>query len=82
MVSRASPTRFSNAGDQTIARHVAETNPTDAELAINRPAPTAKFAPQPNPNEIARPKFRLGRILLERLQGLELLAKLRFFGVR
>jgi len=82
MVSRASPTRFSNARNQTITRHVAETNAADAELAIHRPASAAQFATQTNANEIAGSKFRLGRILFEQLQGLELFAKLRFFSVR
>src|SRR5262249_23083311 len=71
MVSRASPTRLTQARNQTVGRHVTETDSADAELSIHGPCPTADLAPEANANHIPRFQFRIRRCLfvgLERFQ--------------
>src|SRR5262249_1098917 len=62
-----SPARFLDAGNQSVRRHAAETDPADAELAIDRPRPAAQLAAQPYADALARLELDLCRVLLVRL---------------
>src|SRR5258708_35913123 len=62
-----SPARFLDAGNQSIGRHVAETDPADAELAVDRPRPAAQLAAKPHANALPWRKFDLGGILFMRI---------------
>src|SRR5437867_4228908 len=54
MIVLPSPARLLHAGDQAVGGHVAETNPADAELAIDGASPAAELAAEPNANALAR----------------------------
>jgi hypothetical protein len=46
------PTRFADTGNQTLVSQLAETNPANTELAVNRPRPAAHGATALTPNRI------------------------------
>src|SRR4051794_38525479 len=52
--SRSLPARLLHARDQTVARHVAEADSADAELAVAGTRPTAQSAAKPNADHVAR----------------------------
>src|ERR1043166_947882 len=66
MAQFLSPARFLDAGNQSVGRHVAETDPADAELAVDRARPAAQLAAKPHTNARARREFDLGGILFVR----------------
>jgi hypothetical protein len=76
------PGRLLHTGNETIAGHVPETDPADAEFAIDRPRPATQSAPQTNPDLLTRGHFDLFRIFQMSLQLCHLLPKLRFFRIR
>src|SRR3954469_3720377 len=55
----ASPTRLFDAGDQPVARHIAEADPADAELAVHRPRPAAQLAAALDADLLARRHLHL-----------------------
>src|SRR5262245_28170456 len=70
----ALPTRFLDARNEALARHVAETNPANSKLAIHGARPAAKPATKTNANLVARLELVLSRVLLTRFK----LSKLPF----
>src|SRR6266404_1814541 len=67
MAQLLSPARFHDAGNQPVGRHVAETDPADAELAVNSPRPATQLAAQSHADALAWREFHLGGVLLVRL---------------
>src|ERR1051325_11477142 len=66
------PAGLGHTGDQALARHVAEADAAEAELAVNRPRPAAQPATQADANSVARPQLALGRLAAGNLKLLEL----------
>src|SRR6266566_3176647 len=56
-----SPARLLHAGNQPVAGHVAETNATDAELAIDRPSAATELAAAADANPFPRRHLDLVR---------------------
>src|SRR5262245_27559656 len=54
-----SPARLLHAGDQPVAGQVAEADPADAELAVDRPGPAAQPTAQPDADALAREDLHL-----------------------
>src|SRR5262245_30797566 len=79
MVGTPSPARLLHAGDQPVAGHVAEADPADAELAVNRPRSPAQPAAQPNADALARRHLHLVRVALAGLQLGQLLLEPCYF---
>src|SRR5438552_1885912 len=63
-----SPACFLDAGDESVARHVAEANTADAELAVHSPRPAAQAAAEADANPVPRPQLRFGRIAPRRFE--------------
>src|SRR5262245_39784845 len=57
----SSPDRLGNAGDHAATRQVAEADPADAELAVDRPRPAAQLAAEPDADALARGHLHLVR---------------------
>src|SRR5437763_7022560 len=54
MVVSSSPARLLDTRNQPAARHVAEADAADAELAVHGPRPATQPAPQPDLDALAR----------------------------
>src|SRR5437016_2636353 len=74
------PARFHDPGDQAVAGHVAETDPADAELAVDGARAAAQPAAFADADLVARPHRVFDRVLLVLFQGLELALVLDAFG--
>src|ERR1700675_868127 len=57
----SSPARFLDAGNQAVARHVAEADAANAEFAIDGARPAAQLAAQANADALARRHLDLVR---------------------
>src|SRR5262249_8575282 len=77
MVVVSSPARLDYARDEPVAGHVAEADPADAELAVDRPRPAAQPAAQADADLVPRPQLRLVRLAFARLQLGQLLLEPR-----
>src|SRR5436190_2158011 len=66
MVGCPSPAGLHDAGDQSIAGHVAEADAADAELPVHGPRPAAQPATQPDADDLTR-QHHLGLVLLAAL---------------
>jgi hypothetical protein len=85
-----SPTGFADAGDQPVGRLITEANATDAELAIHGSRAATEPTTHPDADLVTRPQhfrvvaltFRLLDFRFMCFDRFQLIAMLRFFGVR
>jgi hypothetical protein len=83
------PACLPNARDQSIGRHVSQTDAANAKFPINRPRPTAQPAAKPNADLLARRQNLLGvplvgwfgQFQLVRIEPLHIAAESGFFRV-
>src|SRR5215218_5883615 len=77
-----SPARFLDARDQALQGHVPETDPAQAELAVDGAGPAAEPAAQADADPVPRLQLGLGRVFPGLLNLLELSVKLDVLGIR
>src|SRR5262245_25887249 len=75
----SSPTRFPHTWDHAVAGHIPETNPANAELAIDRPGPAAQSTAISDADLLPRQHLRLLGVAPVRLELGHLLLELRRF---
>src|SRR5438132_4813319 len=56
------PACFLDAGNETVAGHIAEADAADTELAVHGAGPAANAAAKADANSIARPQLRFVRL--------------------
>src|SRR5439155_11693098 len=74
--------RLHHTRNESLVRHVAETNPAQAELAIDGASSAAQPAAHTNSDLVARPQLDLLRVALVAFELLELTLELDVLGFR